>query len=56
LDVFKKLLLSDAEAFVLVRNVSAGTKSIYDESVLQATERSDFNCFKYFLLTLRTAI
>jgi hypothetical protein len=37
-------------------NFSAGTKSIYEEIVLQATDKSYFSCFKNFLLTFKTAI
>lgn len=42
--------------FGFLMNFSAGTKSIYEEIVLQATDKSYFSCFKNFLLTFKTAI
>jgi hypothetical protein len=46
----------EEEAFGFLIKVYAGTRSISDEIVLQATDKSYLSCFKNFLLTLRTAI
>jgi hypothetical protein len=50
------MLFSREEAFGFSIKVAAGTRSISDEIVLHAIDKSVLICFKNFLLTFKTAI